>query len=716
MMMLMSRDDDSKEEPVRFWQVSPGKKERGFWPRFKSDNIIGMGWDDLGDLGRFTSKNDIENALKRTYVYPEGSSPINHVNSIWIFFQLIKKGHIIVAKKGASKEIYGIGRVLREYHFAEDRERFKHVIDVDWIIGFDERVKVETSKQFVQWTAHSLSASRFGEIRQSILNKYPDLNERFGQLLEGPKRARAEKNRVTSPQIRDKFLLILANYLAAKSDPNVRTRVKDTFQSLQIAFRNVPTVSRRENINVSYSMGIGRMADVPWLLLSDRRETDTAQSGVYCVYLFKTDMSGVYLTFNQGIGLGVKTRPSKVDLERLHSRAVEIRRDFTWLSEHGFSLDDNIVLARSGTGKSYEKSTIAHKYYDRNQFPSEGRIVSDLDHILNAYERYVTGSTPPPAPMPPNLQPSSIKTKLMIDEVILEQVCANLNSGNHLIITGPVGTGKTSLSEDICHAAKEDNFCGGYVLTTASSDWTTFDTIGGYMPTEGGKLRFEQGKFLEAIRENKWLIIDEINRADIDKAFGQLFTVLSGQRVELPFKHSNGKTISIEPTIENKSYFDHSEAAYKVGKNWRIIATMNVYDMNFLFEMSYAFMRRFAFVYLDVPERFEELIDKWCGEKTISDGTKEKLKELTKLTERKMGPAIIRDMVEYIEYRGDGERELAEAIVAYIVPQLAGLEREKIKKTWDQIGKIFDEKGIPNGIIRPILRQIVGIEFEEISE
>lgn len=340
----------------------------------------------------------------------------------------------------------------------------------------------------------------------------------------------------------------------------------------------------------------------------------------------------------------------------------------------------------------------------------------DGQEVVRPPQNYILVMEPKVEVQALNLLPHLIKTKLMISKDVLSQICANLKSGSHIIVTGPVGTGKTSLTEDVCRAAKENEFCDGYVLTTASSDWTTFDTIGGYMPTEKGKLIFEEGKFLEAIRENKWLIIDEINRADIDKAFEQLFTVLSGQRVELPFKHSNGRTISIEPINEDGSYFDDYVAAYKVGKNWRILATMNIYDMNFLFEMSYAFMRRFALVYLDVPENFEDLIDQWCDKKKISEKTKEKLKRLAKLEERKMGPAIIKDIVDYIECKGDGEREFAEAIVAYILPQLEGLEKDRIEKTWNEIGKIFEVRDIPNKIIWPILREIVGFELNKIPE
>ena len=136
-------------------------------------------------------------------------------------------------------------------------------------------------------------------------------------------------------------------------------------------------------------------------------------------------------------------------------------------------------------------------------------------------------------------------------------------------------------------------------MVTASSNWSTYETIGGYRPDKEGYLYFSEGIFLESVKsrdtnhpDNKWVIIDEINRADIDKAFGSLFSVLTGDEVALPFQSEEGKPIKIIPQKELTAVHPNLHS-YIIPNDWRIIAT-NTIDKSSLYEMSYAFMRRFA--------------------------------------------------------------------------------------------------------------------------
>ncbi|MCK4613672.1 MAG: AAA family ATPase, partial [Thermoplasmata archaeon] len=192
---------------------------------------------------------------------------------------------------------------------------------------------------------------------------------------------------------------------------------------------------------------------------------------------------------------------------------------------------------------------------------------------------------------------------------LFTQIATALKNGKHIILNGPPGTGKSKLAKEICKFYKgnkdgEKEGEKGYIMTTATSDWSTFDTIGGLMPAEEKKLEFNKGIFLRCFQndegkpDNKWLILDEINRADIDKAFGSLFSALTGDNITLAQKiHKNPIEIIGDPgegdEVENHKFFIHPD--------WRIIATMNTFDKASLYEMSYAFMRRFAFINVGVP-------------------------------------------------------------------------------------------------------------------
>src|SRR5437763_8924588 len=169
------------------------------------------------------------------------------------------------------------------------------------------------------------------------------------------------------------------------------------------------------------------------------------------------------------------------------------------------------------------------------------------------------------------------KAGLRFPEHVIEQVVAAVETGKNLVLTGPPGTGKTTLAYVTAEVAQRALLCTGYLPTTATTEWTTFETIGGFQPTNDG-LIYRPGLFIEAIESGRWLVIDELNRSNFDRAFGQLFTVLSGQPVVLPFKRAGqSKPLSIVPHGVEPP---HETEPIRGPPRGRIIATMHGVDKN----------------------------------------------------------------------------------------------------------------------------------------
>ncbi|QRM36056.1 MrcB family domain-containing protein [Microvirga sp. VF16] len=163
--------------------------------------------------------------------------------------------------------------------------------------------------------------------------------------------------------------------------------LKALMTRIRTGLEQLPAVASRLHVRVSWSLGAGNWARVPWIALMDQRETNSTQRGIYCVFLFPEDMSGVYLALNQGVTEVIQREGRAQGRRSLSQRRAGLRASLDLLRKAEFRLDDDIDLRTEGDlGLDYESSTIAYKFYPKGHVPDDDVLNADLDAVLQGYE------------------------------------------------------------------------------------------------------------------------------------------------------------------------------------------------------------------------------------------------------------------------------------------------------------------------------------------
>lgn len=203
-------------------------------------------------------------------------------------------------------------------------------------------------------------------------------------------------------------------------------------------------------------------------------------------------------------------------------------------------------------------------------------------------ETLVTGESededPVVATQLPAYDEASFLSEVYISVEKYERLTALLQRKKNLILAGPPGVGKTFAAKRLAYSIMGVKDRSRTQVVQFHQSYSYEDFMMGYRPTESGGFTLVEGpfyRFCEAARADDadrpyYFIIDEINRGNISKIFGELLMLIEadkrGQELRLLYKNE----------------------LFSVPPNLHIIGMMNTADRS-LAVLDYALRRRFGF-------------------------------------------------------------------------------------------------------------------------